>query len=162
MRGVLTPAVVSRGGEIDENSKLSKEMLGKALSNMGKTLSDQEVALRPARRTPFALLVALPACRLAVLTIVLCHHHRSFPTSSTWRMPTATAALASRCSVQRCRYNFRSTPRSLTSLYDTLQEFCVVSSMPEESHMDLARCAIAEFIGVALFQVRSSTCSCRC
>ena len=64
--------------------------------------------------------------------------------------------------VQRCRYNFRSTPRSLTSLYDTLQEFCVVSSMPEESHMDLARCAIAEFIGVALFQVRSSTCSCRC
>jgi len=44
VRGVLTPAVVSRGGEIDENSKLSKEMLGKALSNMGKTLSDQEVA----------------------------------------------------------------------------------------------------------------------
>jgi len=32
-----------RGGEIDENSKLSKEMLGKGLENMGKTLSDQEL-----------------------------------------------------------------------------------------------------------------------
>jgi hypothetical protein len=50
VRGVLTP-VVSRGGEIDENSKLSKEMLGNALSNMGKTLSDQEerCVLRVAR-----------------------------------------------------------------------------------------------------------------
>ena len=32
-----------KGGEIDENSKLSKEMLGGALKNMGKTLSDQEL-----------------------------------------------------------------------------------------------------------------------
>ena len=32
-----------KGGEIDENSKLSKEMLGAALTNMGKTLSDQEL-----------------------------------------------------------------------------------------------------------------------
>jgi glycerol uptake facilitator-like aquaporin len=81
-----------KGGEIDENSKLSKEMLGAALTNMGKTLSDQEL------NDVFALSDA-----------------------------NGDGGVS-------------------------FEEFCIVSQMPEESNMDLARCCLAEFIGVALFQ----------
>ena len=48
----LTIRVCIRGGDIDEDSKLSKEMLGKALQNMGKNLSDQEVNGRCCASTP--------------------------------------------------------------------------------------------------------------
>ena len=34
------------------------------------------------------------------------------------------------------------------------QEFCAMQTLPEETMVDIARAAMAEFFGVALFQVQ--------